>query len=50
MLQNIYIFQIKILNAAPAKRGIEEILPYCTILCVNESEASLLTDCDVTIK
>ncbi|XP_026730356.1 ribokinase-like [Trichoplusia ni] len=41
---------IKILNAAPAKRGIEEILPYCTILCVNESEASLLTDCDVTIK
>ncbi|CAH0625413.1 unnamed protein product [Chrysodeixis includens] len=41
---------IKILNAAPARTGIEEILPYCTILCVNESEASLLTGFDVNIK
>lgn len=40
---------IKLLNAAPAKTGIEEILPHCSILCVNESEASLLTNLDVNI-
>ncbi|KAJ0176154.1 hypothetical protein K1T71_008328 [Dendrolimus kikuchii] len=40
---------IKLFNAAPAKTGIEEILPFCTILCVNESEASLLTNLDVNI-
>ncbi|XP_059062712.1 ribokinase-like [Achroia grisella] len=40
---------IKILNAAPARKDIEEILPYCSILCVNESEASILTNLDVDI-
>ncbi|XP_047028046.1 ribokinase-like isoform X1 [Helicoverpa zea] len=41
---------IKLLNAAPARRGIEEILLYCTILCVNEPEAALLTNTDVSLK
>ncbi|KAJ8720200.1 hypothetical protein PYW07_012243 [Mythimna separata] len=40
---------IKLLNAAPARTGIDDILPYCSILCVNEPEASLLTGIDVTI-
>ncbi|XP_026752535.1 ribokinase-like isoform X2 [Galleria mellonella] len=40
---------IKLLNAAPAREDIEEILPYCSILCVNESEASILTKLDVDI-
>lgn len=40
---------IKLLNAAPAQGGIDEILPYCSILCVNESEASLLTNIEVNI-
>ncbi|XP_075976558.1 ribokinase-like isoform X2 [Anticarsia gemmatalis] len=40
---------IKLFNAAPAQAGIDEILPHCTILCVNEPEASLLTNFDVDI-
>ncbi|XP_072930680.1 ribokinase-like isoform X2 [Epargyreus clarus] len=38
---------IRLFNAAPARKDISEILPYCTILCVNESEASLLVDFSV---
>ncbi|CAG9788054.1 unnamed protein product [Diatraea saccharalis] len=33
---------LKLLNAAPGRSDIKEILPYCSILCVNESEASIL--------
>ncbi|XP_012547627.1 ribokinase isoform X2 [Bombyx mori] len=40
---------IKLLNAAPALTDIRKILPFCTILCVNELEASVLTNVDVTI-
>ncbi|XP_034832520.1 ribokinase-like isoform X1 [Maniola hyperantus] len=40
---------IKLLNAAPAREHIEEILPFCTILCVNEPEASLLVHFDVDV-
>ncbi|XP_030023563.2 ribokinase [Manduca sexta] len=40
---------IKILNAAPARTGIEEIFPFCTILCVNETEASILTNLEVNV-
>ncbi|OWR42861.1 ribokinase-like [Danaus plexippus] len=40
---------IKLLNAAPARTDIQEILPYCTILCVNETEASLLVGFEVEI-
>ncbi|XP_011557100.3 ribokinase [Plutella xylostella] len=38
---------LKLLNAAPARTDIAEILKYCTILCVNEPEASLLTNLTV---
>lgn len=44
-----YPLQIKLLNAAPARTDIQEILPYCTILCVNETEASLLVGFEVEI-
>ncbi|XP_026493862.2 ribokinase [Vanessa tameamea] len=40
---------IKLLNAAPARTDIEAILPYCTILCVNEPEASLIVGFNVEI-
>ncbi|XP_046967687.1 ribokinase-like isoform X2 [Vanessa cardui] len=40
---------IKLLNAAPARPDIEAILPYCTILCVNEPEASLIVGFNVEI-
>ncbi|XP_041981336.1 ribokinase [Aricia agestis] len=40
---------IKLLNAAPARTDIEEILPLCSILCVNESEASMLAGFDVDL-
>ncbi|XP_053608608.1 ribokinase isoform X2 [Plodia interpunctella] len=40
---------LKLLNAAPAREDIHEILPYCSILCVNEPEASLLTNLNVDI-
>ncbi|CAB3244333.1 unnamed protein product [Arctia plantaginis] len=40
---------IKLLNAAPARVGIDEILKYCTILCVNEPEATLLTNIQVDV-
>lgn len=45
----MYFSQIKLLNAAPAKTGIKEILPYCSILCVNENEATILTNLEVNI-
>ncbi|CAH2982810.1 unnamed protein product [Chilo suppressalis] len=35
---------LKLLNAAPGRNDIQEILPYCSILCVNESEASILAN------
>lgn len=41
---------LKLLNAAPARSDIKEILPYCSILCVNEPEASLLTNTEFEIK
>lgn len=41
--------QIKLLNAAPARTDIGEILPYCTILCVNEPEASLIVNFEVEL-
>ncbi|XP_050668850.1 ribokinase-like [Leptidea sinapis] len=40
---------IKLLNAAPANINIVEILKYCTLLCVNEVEASMLVEFEVTI-
>ncbi|CAH2258957.1 ribokinase-like [Pararge aegeria] len=40
---------IKLLNAAPARAHIETILPYCTILCVNEPEASQIVNFDVNV-
>ncbi|XP_013191574.1 ribokinase [Amyelois transitella] len=40
---------LKLLNAAPARKDIHELLQYCSILCVNEPEASLLTDLNVDI-
>lgn len=40
---------IKLLNAAPARTDIEEILPYCTIVCVNEPEASLIVNFEVEL-
>ncbi|XP_049874856.1 ribokinase-like isoform X2 [Pectinophora gossypiella] len=40
---------LRLLNAAPAKEDIREILPYCSILCVNESEASILANINVNI-
>ncbi|KAM3962060.1 ribokinase [Aphomia sociella] len=40
---------LKLLNAAPAREDIQEILPHCSILCVNESEASILTNMDVDL-
>ncbi|CAK1582835.1 unnamed protein product [Parnassius mnemosyne] len=40
---------IRILNAAPARKDIDSILPYCSILCINESEASLLADFAVDV-
>ncbi|KAJ2951815.1 hypothetical protein O0L34_g13978 [Tuta absoluta] len=40
---------IKLFNAAPAKSNIHEIFKYCSILCVNETEASLLTNIDVSL-
>lgn len=40
---------IKLLNAAPAKKDIEKILPFCSIICVNEPEISLLTNMEVNI-
>ncbi|XP_023941341.1 ribokinase [Bicyclus anynana] len=40
---------IKLLNAAPAMAHIQTILPYCTILCVNEPEASLLVNFNVNV-
>ncbi|XP_063385166.1 ribokinase-like [Cydia fagiglandana] len=39
---------VKLLNAAPARSDIQQILQYCTILCVNESEAALITNMEVT--
>lgn len=47
LLYYFFIFQIKLLNAAPANTDALTILPYCTILCVNESEATLLTNLNV---
>ncbi|XP_035437340.2 ribokinase isoform X1 [Spodoptera frugiperda] len=41
---------IKLLNAAPARSDIKEILPYCSILCVNEPEASLITNTEFDMK
>ncbi|KAL0878528.1 hypothetical protein ABMA27_003616 [Loxostege sticticalis] len=41
---------IKLLNAAPARSDIQEILPYCTILCLNEFEASMLTNLNVNLE
>ncbi|GBP34905.1 Ribokinase [Eumeta japonica] len=38
---------IKLLNAAPVRADAVEILPYCTILCVNEPEASTLSGINV---
>lgn len=43
------LFQLRLLNAAPAMQDIHEILPYCSILCVNEGEASHLTNFSVTL-
>ncbi|XP_068629997.1 ribokinase-like [Battus philenor] len=40
---------IKILNAAPARKDIDSVLSYCTILCVNETEASCLVDISVDL-
>ncbi|CAH0726985.1 unnamed protein product, partial [Brenthis ino] len=40
---------IKLLNAAPARTDIQNILPHCTILCVNEHEASLLVNFNVDL-
>ncbi|XP_026330769.1 ribokinase-like isoform X2 [Hyposmocoma kahamanoa] len=40
---------LRLLNAAPAMQDIHEIFPYCSILCVNESEASYLTNNSVTL-
>ncbi|XP_061718123.1 ribokinase-like [Cydia pomonella] len=39
---------VKLLNAAPARSDIQQILQYCTILCVNESEAALITNMEVS--
>ncbi|XP_063828864.1 ribokinase-like [Ostrinia nubilalis] len=41
---------IKLLNAAPARNDIQDILPHCSILCVNELEASMLTNLDVSVE
>lgn len=38
---------VKILNAAPSMEDINSILPYCTILCINEIEASIMTNVPV---
>ncbi|KAL4711089.1 hypothetical protein ACJJTC_009460 [Scirpophaga incertulas] len=38
---------LKLLNAAPGRDNIQSILPYCTILCVNESEASIISELPV---
>lgn len=38
---------IKLLNAAPGRNDIQKILPYCSILCVNESEASIMANHNV---
>ncbi|KAI8432170.1 hypothetical protein MSG28_004634 [Choristoneura fumiferana] len=40
---------VKLLNAAPGRSDIQKILPYCSILCVNEGEAALVSGMEVTM-
>ncbi|XP_038212734.1 ribokinase-like [Zerene cesonia] len=40
---------IKLLNAAPARTDIKNLLELCTVLCVNEPEASLLVGFEVNL-